>query len=161
MGLTTTVPPTLPLYAYPSAHTVHPRRHKNTQDEAWSQHVAPADGEAKRSTPITSLRYRGSYSRRIRRKTAALEATFFVFLFHLFPIPPFYHKCNLSPPLGYYKSGGRDTHLNKITRQQDNKTTHAPPLKRPRIRSLSQKLVTPTTSTPVQGNTSSSRIHWA
>jgi hypothetical protein len=31
---------------------------------------------------------------------------FFVFLFHLFSILLFYHKCNLSPPLKNYKRGG-------------------------------------------------------
>jgi hypothetical protein len=32
---------------------------------------------------------------------------FFIFLFHLFPISPFYHKYNLSPTLGNYKREGR------------------------------------------------------
>jgi hypothetical protein len=36
------------------------------------------------------------------------NAIFFVFLFRLFPISPFYRKCNLSPPLGTYKRGSRD-----------------------------------------------------
>jgi hypothetical protein len=141
----------------PNARTAHPRRHRGTQDEAWPQHVAPTNGEAKRSMPIASLRYRGNYSHQIRRKTAAPEATFFVFLFRLFPISPFYHKCNSSPPLENYKRGGRghthgdqmdtmnietiDTHLAKTT-------THAHlPQKRHGICSLYQKLVSPTMST--------------
>jgi hypothetical protein len=96
-----------PLYTNLNARTAHPRWHRSTQDEAWPQHVALADGDAKSSTPITSLHDKGSCSCRIRRKTAAPEATFFVFLFRLFPISPFYHKCNLSPTLGNYKRGGR------------------------------------------------------
>jgi hypothetical protein len=36
------------------------------------------------------------------------EATFLVFLFHLFPVLPFYHDCNPSPPHGNYKRGGKD-----------------------------------------------------
>jgi hypothetical protein len=31
----------------------------------------------------------------------------FIFLFPLFPISPFYAKCNPSPLLGNYKRGGR------------------------------------------------------
>jgi hypothetical protein len=89
----------------------HPRWHRSTQDEACPQQVTPADGEAKRSTPVKSLRYRGSCSHRIRRKMAAPEATFFVFLFRLVSISPFYHKCNPSPILGNYKRGGTDTHI--------------------------------------------------
>jgi hypothetical protein len=54
-GNYTTYPP---LYANPGTRTAHPRRYRSTQDEAWPQHVAPVDGKAKRSTPITSLRYR-------------------------------------------------------------------------------------------------------
>jgi hypothetical protein len=71
------------------------------------------------------LRCRGSCSRRIKRKTAAPEATFFVFLFYLFLISPFYYKCNMSPVLENYKRGGRGdtperrrddyTHLAKTT----------------------------------------------
>jgi hypothetical protein len=34
---------------------------------------------------------------------------FFVFLFHLFPISPFYHKCNPSPTLGNYKGEAEAT----------------------------------------------------
>jgi hypothetical protein len=49
----------------------------------------------------------GNCSHRIRRKTAAPETTFFVFLFHLFPILSFFHECNPSPLLGNYKRGGR------------------------------------------------------
>jgi hypothetical protein len=70
--------------------------------------------------PVTSLCYKGNISHRIRRKMATLEATFFLSLFRLFSISPFYRKCNLSPPLGNYKKGGRDHinergHLAKIT----------------------------------------------
>jgi hypothetical protein len=43
----------------------------------------------------------------MRRKTATLEATFFVFLFHPFPFPSLYYECNLSPLLRSYKWGGR------------------------------------------------------
>jgi hypothetical protein len=78
-----------PLYTNSGAHTARPRWHRSTQDEAWPQHVAPADREAKRSMPITSLCYRESYSHQISRKTVAPEATFFIFLFspfHLFTI---------------------------------------------------------------------------
>jgi hypothetical protein len=103
------------------------------------------------------------------------EATFFVFLFHLFSISPFYHKCNPSPPLRNYKRGGRghikegDLTKKTYTPHRDlMKTTHIPhkdntsyatPTKRPGICSLSRKLITPTTSTLVQGNTSNSQIH--
>jgi hypothetical protein len=73
----------------------------------WPQHVTPVDGEAKRLIAITSLRYKVNYSHRIRRKTATPRATFF--LFHL-PHFTFFHDCNLSPPLGNYKRGGRDLH---------------------------------------------------
>jgi hypothetical protein len=96
-----------PLYANSDASTAYPRRYRSTQDEAWPQYVAPADGEAKRSTPTASLRYKGNCSHQIRRKTAAPKATFFVFLFYLFPISPFYYKYNPSPPLENYKRGGR------------------------------------------------------
>jgi hypothetical protein len=96
---------------------------------------------------------------------AAPEATFFVFLFHLFPASSFYHKCNRSPPLENYKRGGmghltRRTHTRLIKNTHLTKLTHTPLLKRPVIRFLSRKLVTPTMITPVQGNTSNSRIHW-
>jgi hypothetical protein len=147
-----------PFYANPGARTAHPRRHIGTQDKAWPPHVAPADGEAKKSMHISSLCYKGSCSRRIRRKTAAPEDTFFVFLFRLFSILPFYHKRNLSPTLGNYKRRGRGHIYGRRTHLA--KTTHTYPSKRPGIRSLSRKLVTPTTSTPMQGNISSSRIHW-
>jgi hypothetical protein len=43
---------------------------------------------------------------------ATPDATFFVFLFRLFPISSFYHKCNSSPSLKNYKRGGRE-HLTK------------------------------------------------
>jgi hypothetical protein len=75
-----------PLYANLGARTAHPRRHKRAQNEAWTQNVAPANGEVKRLTTITSLCHRGNCSHRIRRKTAAPEATFFVFLFRLSPL---------------------------------------------------------------------------
>jgi hypothetical protein len=48
-------------------------------------------------------------------------------------------------------------------RQSSNHTSIHPrttPHKRPRIHSFSQKLVTPTASTPVQGNTSNHKTHW-
>jgi hypothetical protein len=96
-----------PLYANLGTRTARPRWHRGAWDEAWLQHVAPADGEAKRSTPIVSLRYRGNCSHRIRRKMATPEATFFVFLFHLFPILFFYHEYNRSPLLRNYKRRGK------------------------------------------------------
>jgi hypothetical protein len=73
--------------------------------------------------PIASLRYRGNYSHRIRRKTAAPDATFFIFLFHLFPISPFYHKCNPSPPLENYKRGGRG-HAHEEKKRRIEHTTN-------------------------------------
>jgi hypothetical protein len=81
--------------------------------------------------PIASLCYRGNCSHRIRRKKAAPEATFFVSLFCLFPISPFYHKCNPSPSLGNYKRGGRDhidgrRHLAKTTTQTPLEETWDP-----------------------------------
>jgi hypothetical protein len=88
-----------PLYANLGARTAHPRWHRSTQDEAWPYHVAPADGEAKRSTPITSLCCRRNYFHQIRRKTAAPEATFFVFLFHLFPLHLFTTNVTWALPL--------------------------------------------------------------
>jgi hypothetical protein len=96
-----------PPYANPDARIACSRWHRSTQHEAWPQHVAPADRETKRSTFVTSLRYRGNCSHQIRRRTAAPETTFFIFLFHLFPISSFYHKYNLSPSLRNYKRGGR------------------------------------------------------
>jgi hypothetical protein len=57
-GVTTTIPSNPPLYANPSAHVARPRWHRGAQDKVWPQHVAPADGEAKRWTPVTSMRYR-------------------------------------------------------------------------------------------------------
>jgi hypothetical protein len=65
------------------------------------------DGEAESSTPIAPLCYRVNCSRQIRRKMATPEVTLFVFLFRLFLLSPFYHKCNTGPPLGNYKRGGR------------------------------------------------------
>jgi hypothetical protein len=49
--------------------------------------------------PVTSLRYKGSYSRRIRRETAAPEVIFFVFLFHIFLISPFTINVTRALPL--------------------------------------------------------------
>jgi hypothetical protein len=43
-----------------------------------------------------------------KRKMATPEVTFFVILFHLFPILSLYHKYNPSPLLRNYKRGGRD-----------------------------------------------------
>jgi hypothetical protein len=40
-----------PLYANPGARAAHPRRCERPQYEAWSRHVAPADGEVKSSRP--------------------------------------------------------------------------------------------------------------
>jgi hypothetical protein len=159
-----------PLYANPGARTARPQRYRGTQDETWPQHVAPADEEAKKSTPVASLHYRGNCSHRIRRKMAAPEATFFVFLFYLFPISSFYHECNPSPPLGTIKGeAGATSRGIETSNERRNKHTHtpprqphtSPPRKRPVIHSLFRKLVTPTTSTPVQGNMSSSSIiYW-
>jgi hypothetical protein len=42
-----------------------------------------------------------------KEKDGYTRGHLFVFLFRLFPILPFYHKCNPSPPLGNYKRGGR------------------------------------------------------
>jgi hypothetical protein len=44
-------------------------------------HCTSADGEAKSSTPIASLRYRVNCSRQIRRKTTTPEATILFFSF--------------------------------------------------------------------------------
>jgi hypothetical protein len=135
------------LYANSSAHTAHPRRHRSTQDDAWPQHVAPADGEVKKLTPITSLCYRGSYSRRIRRKTAAPEATFFLFFFFIFsPFHLFTINVTRALPLETIK-GRQRPHLGTTDTHLAN-TTHTSP-KRPGICYLSRKLVTPTTSTPM------------
>jgi hypothetical protein len=78
----------------------------------------------------------------------------FVFLFLLFPISHFYHKCNPSLPLGNYKREGMNTHT------WLGQHTHLPRRDLGSALSLKKKLVTPTTSTPVQGNTSSSNTHW-
>jgi hypothetical protein len=112
-----------PLYANPGTCIAHPRLYRSTQDKVWPKHVAPADGEAKRSTPIASLRYQGNCSHRIRRKTAAPEATFFSFAF---PTSSFYYKCNPNPALKTIKgeagtlseedeftTSDRNTHLAK------------------------------------------------
>jgi hypothetical protein len=49
----------------------------------------------------------------------------FVFLFILFPILPFYHKCNPSSPLENYKREGRG-HIMRERSREDN-TQHTPP----------------------------------
>jgi hypothetical protein len=113
----------------------------------------------------------GNCSHRIRRRTATPQATFFAFLFHFFffCFHPFYRKCNPSPPLRSYKRGGAGARAIKDDRTEskgDNQATTArthlkppPPPKRLGTYSLSRKLVTPTTSTPVQGNTKRSETH--
>jgi hypothetical protein len=83
-GVKATIPPTLLSTQIQGTRTARPRWHRGTQDETWPQHIAPADREAKRSTPVASLRYKGNYSHRIRRKTAAPKATFLLFPF-IFP----------------------------------------------------------------------------
>jgi hypothetical protein len=72
-----------------------------------TKHVAPVNGEAKRSMPIASLRCRENCFHQIRRKMATPEATFFVFLLRPFPISSFHHECNPSPLLENYKRGGK------------------------------------------------------
>jgi hypothetical protein len=86
----------------------------------------------------------------------------FCFSLSSFFISPFYHKCNPSPPLGTIKGETRATSKGGLIEtdltDQALKRTHTPP-KKLGICSLSRKLITPITSTLVQGNTSSSRIH--
>jgi hypothetical protein len=88
------------------------------------------------------------------------EATFFAFLFHLFLFHLFTTNVTRALPLETIKGEAGRTSPQMMTpiktRTSLSQRTHTPPPKRPEIRSLSQKLVTPTTSTPVQGNTSSS-----
>jgi hypothetical protein len=98
---------------------------------------------------------------------AAPEATFFVFLFRLFPFHLFTTHVNRAQPLETIKgetqthTSGDDEHPHLAMMDTHfAETTHTPPQKRPEIRSLSRKLVIPTTSTPMQDNTSNSRIHW-
>jgi hypothetical protein len=42
-----------------------------------------------------------------KKEDGRTQGHLFVFLFRLFPISPFYHKCNPSPPLMNYKRGDR------------------------------------------------------
>jgi hypothetical protein len=80
-------------------------------------------------------------------------------IFHLFTT-----NVTPSPFLRSYKRGGRGhileqskQHTYSLLRYQHTRTT---PQKRPGIHFFSRKLITPTTSTPVQGNTSNIKTHW-
>jgi hypothetical protein len=79
----------------------------------------------------------------MRRKTAASEATFFVFLFHLF-------TTNITrASLETIKGEAGATSKRELTSTRRN-NTHTPPLRRDLGFAPSlEKLVTPTTSTPV------------
>jgi hypothetical protein len=96
------------------------------------------------------------------------NATFFIFLFRLFPILPFYCKCNPSPPLRNYKGEARATSRGDSDRNKTPIREHTSLTKNSNSYATKEtwdpltlsKACTPTTGTPVQGNTSSSRIHW-
>jgi hypothetical protein len=163
-GVTVTVPPNLlttkiRVHAPPILMT----QGRIGQTMATARRTSGWRGQKINTLHVSTLQ--GNYSHRIKRRKATPEATFFVFLFYSLCFHPFYHECNPSPPLGSYKRGVRGgkkgrkettprTHLNRI--QTSRTTTH----KRPGTCSLSQKLVTPTTSTPVQGNTKRNETHW-
>jgi hypothetical protein len=96
------------------------------------------------------------------------EATFSIFLFHSPHFSPLYRECKLSPPLRNYKRRGkgrlygreeviekRTTRVHPHRNYTSCTTTH----KRHGTCSLSRKLVTPTTSIPVQGNMNRSETH--
>jgi hypothetical protein len=126
--------------------------------------AAPADGEAKRSTLVASLRYRGNCSHRMRRKTDAPESTFLFFSFMFSPFHLFTTNVTRALPLETIKWEAGATSKRELasTRRNNTHTSlgYTPPLKRDLGSALSQKLVTPTTNTPVQGNTSNSKTHW-
>jgi hypothetical protein len=148
-GVTTTIPPT-PL----STQIQVPYRLSSMAQKHIEQSMATTRctsgwrGQKINACCIAALQ--DNCSHRIRRKTATPKATFCLSL----SFSPFYRKCNPSPPLGNYKSGGRDTNGrgSREIWQSDrvhltNTRTTLP--KRSGIRSLSRKLVTPTTRTPV------------
>jgi hypothetical protein len=96
---------------------------------------------------------------------ATPEATFFVFLFHSPCFHPFTTNVTRALPLEAIKGETGATSKGVIKQQQLEptlvKTTHHTTThKRPMICFLSQKFVTPTMSTPVQGNTSHNKTHW-
>jgi hypothetical protein len=90
-----------------------------------------------------------------------------LFLFFSFILSHFsslYHECNPSPLLRSYKRGGRG-HILEQSKQHTYSSliyqhTRTTPQKRPGIHFFSRKLITPTTSTPVQDNTSNIKTHW-
>jgi hypothetical protein len=84
----------------------------------------------------------------------------FCFSLSSFPVSSFYHECKSSPTLENYKREGKGhTSLSQHERTHTWLRQHTLSPKRPEIRFLSRKLVTPTMNTPVQANTSSSRIY--
>jgi hypothetical protein len=96
----------------------------------------------------------GNCSHRIRRRTATSEATF---LFHSPHFYPFTTHVTQALPL---KSIKGEAGVKSRGRRRE-KTQHTTPLTRDLGTSPSlEELVTPTMSTPVQGNTNPSETHW-
>jgi hypothetical protein len=56
----------------------------------------------------------------------APEATFFVFLFHLFIISPFYHKCNQSPLETIKGEAGATPQEDEDTTKKHKDASHTP-----------------------------------
>jgi hypothetical protein len=102
---------------------------------------------------------------------ATLEATFFVFLFHSSRFYSFTTNVTRALPLEAIKGEAGATSRGEIERSRDQMvkpqqleltvidTTSTTTHQRLRSISLSQKLVTPTTSTLVQGNMNCSKTH--
>jgi hypothetical protein len=63
----------------------HPRWYKSTQDEAWPQRVAPADGEAKKLNAHCISALQGKLLTPDKEEDGHTRDHLFVFHFHLLP----------------------------------------------------------------------------